>query len=286
MVPQTVWLIARKKPLGALSAVVLVLMVTVAIFANQIATHDPIAQDIPNRLKPPGTESYMGTDSFGRDTFSRVVHGSRISLYIGLVSVTLGTVMGASIGIASAYFGGKFDLSIQRVVDALLAFPSLVLALVMVTALGASLNNVAIAVIVAITPQIVRLSRSLALSVKEEAYILGAQAIGASSLRVMLRHVLPNSLAPVLVQATGYLEQAVVTEAALSFLGLGVPPPHPSWGRMLQEGGHGYLEAAPWLAIFPGLALSLAVFSFALLGDALRDVLDPRLSIRGSRPQA
>lgn len=252
-------------------------MIFVALFADLIATHDPLADDIPNALASPGADFYFGTDRFGRDLFSRVVHGSRVSLYVGFVSVTLGTSMGLLVGVASAYIGGKVDLFVQRIVDVLMAFPTLVLALVMVAALRASLSTVIIAIVVAFTPQIVRLARSQALAIAQEPYVLAAVSMGAASPRIMLRHILPNVLPPVLVHATGNLEGAVVAEAALSFLGLGVPPPDPSWGRLLKEGADGYMEAAPWLVLFPGIALSLVVFSFALVGDALRDLLDPRL---------
>ena len=259
------------------------LMIVSALFADQIAARDPLMQDIPNRLKSPGSEFLFGTDRFGRDMFSRVIYGTRVSLYVGLISVAFSTAVGGLIGIASGYLGGKPDLLMQRVVDALMAFPTLVMALIIVAAFGSSIPNVIIAIVVALTPRMVRISRAQALSVREELYIVASQSIGLKPLRVMIRHILPNSLAPIIVLATGYLAEAVVAEAALSFLGLGVPPPDPSWGRMLQEGAREYLEIAPWLTIFPGIALSLAVFGFTLFGDALRDVLDPRLSTFSGR---
>ena len=274
-----VWLAARRKPLGAVAVMVLAAMAVAAIFAGQVSPNDPLAQDIPNRLKPPGGDFLFGTDSFGRDTFSRVVHGARVSAYVGGLSVVLATIAGVLIGVASAYIGGKLDLVLQRVVDSIIAFPSLVLALVMVAILGPSLNNIVAAITVALTPQVARIARAQAFSVKQETYVAAAVSIGARPTRIMLRHILPNSLAAIVVQASGYLEQAVVAEAALSFLGLGVPPPFPSWGRMLQEGSQGYMEVAPWLILFPGLALALAVFSFAVIGDALRDLLDPRMPL-------
>ncbi len=259
---------ALKYPLGAIGGATLLVILFVPVFASQIA---------PNRLQGPGIEFWFGTDSLGRDAFSRLVFGSRISLFVGLISVVIGTTTGTFLGVTSAYFGGWFDLQIQRVVDAFMGFPSLVLALVLVMALGGSLTNVTLAIAITLIPRMVRISRSSALSVKSEVYVLSAQALGCSSTRVVLRYIVPNSLAPVFVLATSYLGTAIVAEASLSFLGLGVPAPHPSWGGMLQFGARGYLEVAPWLAIFPGIALSLVVFSFSFLGDALRDALDPRL---------
>ena len=263
-------------PLGATGGVVLLFIVLVAIFAGQIAPYSPLAQDIPNGLRGPGGEFWLGTDILGRDLFSRVVFGARISLYVGLLAVSIGTVLGTLLGIASGYIGGRLDLLVQRFVDTVMGFPSLILAMVMVVGLGASVNNVTLALATTLTPRMIRISRGSALTVKEEVYIAASQAIGASTLRVMLRHVLPNSMAPVFVLATGYLGTVIVAEASLSFLGLGVPPPTPSWGALLQQGSE-YLEGAPWLTIFPGVALSAVVFSFAFLGDALRDAFDPRL---------
>ena len=225
------------------------LMIATALFADQIAARDPLLQDIPNRLRSPGSEFLFGTDRFGRDMFSRVIYGTRVSLYVGLVSVAFSTAAGGLIGIASGYLGGKPDLLMQRVVDALMAFPTLVMALIIVAAFGSSISNVIIAIVVALTPRMVRISRAQALSVREELYIVASQSIGVKPFRIMIRHILPNSLAPIIVLATGYLAEAVIAEAALSFLGLGVPPPDPSWGRMLQEGAREYLETAPWRAL-------------------------------------
>ena len=267
----------RRYPLGAFGAAVLIVLVLAAVFAPVIVTHDPLWQHVPSRLTPPGGEYLLGSDTFGRDTFSRIVYGSRTSLYVGLLSVAIGAVAGTLIGIASGYLGGRVDILIQRVVDALMGFPSLVLALLMVVALGASLQNVTLAIAMTFVPRMTRLARSSALSIKQEVYVLASQAIGAGAVRVILRHILPNSLAPVFVLATGYLGTAVVAEASLSFLGLGVPPPAPSWGGMLELAARERMESAPWLAIFPGLALSIVVFSFAFFGDALRDAFDPRL---------
>ena len=268
--------LASARPVALVSLLTLATIAAMALLADLVATHDPLAQDVARRLTPPGPDALFGTDGFGRDIFSRVVHGARASLYVGLLSVGIASVAGIGLGTLSAYWGGPFDLVVQRIVDTLLGFPLLVLALIMVVALGPSANSVVIALAVAMTPQVTRLSRAGALQVKEELYMDAAMVIGAPHHRVLLRYLLPNSFPPVLAQVTGYFGAAVVAETALSFLGLGVPPPDPSWGRMLEEGSRQYFEAAPWATIFPGLLLTLIVLSSALLGDALRDWLDPR----------
>ena len=271
-----IWVFARNRPLAAASLTALLSMVIVAILADVIATHDPLVQDATQRLRPPGLPHYFGTDGFGRDIFSRVAHGARVSLFVGFVGVRSAALTGTCIGVSSAYWGGKLDLLVQSVVDVFLGFPFLVLALIMVVAMGPSSTSVAVAIALALAPQIARLSRASALSVKGETYVEAAAAIGASSYRVIWRHLLPNRFPPILAQITGYFGVAVVAETTLSFLGLGVPPPFPSWGRMLEEGVRQYFEVAPWATVFPGLALSLTVLSSALLGDAVRDLLDPR----------
>ena len=273
---------ARRKPLGAISAVVLILLALVALFAPLIAPYDPIEQIPGARLLAPSWDHLMGTDNLGRDVFSRVIYGARISLQVGFIAIGLGTVIGMIIGLVSGYVGGKLDMIVQRFVDVLMGFPFIVLAMLLVVALGTSLVNVSIALSVAIVPRVVRLSRSSTLSVKEEMYILAASTLGVSLRRMVFVHILPNTLGPVFVLATGALGGVIVAESGLAFLGLGIPPPTPSWGGMLTVGARGYMEAAPWMVIFPGLALSIVVFTFALLGDALRDVLDPRLR-RGGR---
>ena len=269
---------ARRKPAGAVSAVVLILLALTALFAPMIATHDPIRDQVAaERLEAPSSSHLMGTDNLGRDVFSRVVYGARISLQVGFFAIGLGTTAGLIIGVLSGYLGGKLDLVVQRLVDVLMGFPFIILAMLLVVALGASLLNVGIALSVAIVPRMVRLSRSSTLSVKEEMYVLAAMTVGVSLPRMVLVHILPNTLGPVFVLATGALGGVIVAEAGLAFLGLGIPPPSPSWGGMLNVGARGYMEAAPWMVLFPGIALSVGVFTFALLGDALRDVLDPRL---------
>lgn len=272
----------RYKPLGAIGTLVLGLLLVLAIFADQIALQDPISQQINRRLEPPSSEFFFGTDSFGRDVFSRVIHGSRISLAVGIISVALAIVIGAAAGIASAYFGGNLDLLLQRFVDVILAFPALILALILIAAIGSSTNTIILAISSAMIPLVLRLTRSTALSIRQELYVQAAHALGASPYRIMARHIFPNVLSPILVLIPTLLEMAVIAESSLSFLGLGVPPPTPSWGRMLQEGTAGFLEAAPWLTLFPAAALSLLVFSLSVIGDALRDLFDPR-SFRAAR---
>jgi peptide/nickel transport system permease protein len=268
---------ARRYPAGFAGAVMLVLTALIAVFAPLLTPYDPILQDIPNSFLAPSSAHWFGTDNFGRDVLTRTLFGARISLYVGFASVGFACLVGMPIGVASGYLGGAVDLVVQRIVDMLLGFPGLILAMVMVVALGSSTNNVAIAIAIVFSPRVVRLARSSTLSIKEEPYILAAQSIGATRLRIMLRHVLPNALAPVFVLATGYLGTAIVIEASLSFLGLGVPIPNPSWGLMIQNGASGNLESSPWMSVFPGLAMALVVFAFTFLGDALRDAFDPRL---------
>jgi len=269
----------RMYPLGGLSLVLLLLVLAMALAAPLLATHDPLAQNTASALRPPGGEFWLGTDTFGRDSWSRLIYGSRVTLSVGIASVLVASVLGVVLGSLSAYVGGWFDLWFQRVVDTFLGFPALVFAMVIVLAVGASVKNVIIVIGVTLAPGMIRISRASALAVIQEPYVEAARATGAATLRVIFRHVVPNSLTPVFVVAAGQLGTAILAEAGLSFLGFGVPPPEPSWGGMLRDSIQlGHLQSAPWLAIFPGIALSILVFSFALLGDALRDALDPRLT--------
>jgi len=222
----------------------------------------------------------LGGDQVGRDVFSRLVYGARVSLYAGLLSAFIGATTGMVVGVTSAHFGGKTDLIIQRIVDAMMAFPALILAIAIMAALGASLNNVVIALSIAFMPSTARVLRSQALAVKEMDYILAARAVGAGHGRIIFRHMIPNCFALYIVLVTVFLGTAIVAEATLSFLGIGVPPDVPSWGGMLNGAAQRYVHLAPWLGVFPGLAIAIVVFAWNLLGDALRDVLDPRL--RGS----
>jgi peptide/nickel transport system permease protein len=252
------------------------LFVLTAVFADLIGRYDPLTVDSAHALARPSWQHWMGTDSFGRDVFSRIIHGSRISLAVGLGSTALGATFGVMIGLASGYLSGWVDLVFQRVTDILQALPLLVLALVMTAALGPSLPNVIIAIAIPLVPIVARVIRANTLALREQPFVEAAKSIGMSEMRIALRHVLPNTLAPLIVLATAQLGSTVLTEASLSFLGLGIPEPYPSWGRMLSESAAEYVRTAPWLVIFPGIAISLAVFGTNLFGDALRDVLDPR----------
>jgi len=267
----------RKKPLGAAGALVVLMMILVALLAPLLATHDYTKTDATATFRPPSAEHWMGTDKLGRDVYSRIVYGARISLAVGLGATLLGAVVGGLLGLLSGYWRGWFDLGVQRVLDVLQAFPLLVLALVTVAALGPSLINVIFAISIPIIPRVARVVRSSTLSVREWPFVEAARALGAGDLRILWVHIFPNTLGPFIVMVTAQLGSAILVEASLSFLGLGVPEPHPSWGRMLAGSAAEYVQRAPWLVVFPGLAISLAVFGFNLMGDALRDVLDPRL---------
>jgi peptide/nickel transport system permease protein len=270
----------RKKPLGAAGGVLMLLMVFTALFADPLATHDPIATDASHTLAPPNVDHWLGSDHLGRDIYSRIVHGARVSLIVGVASTLLGSVLGGVIGLLSAYVGGKTDLVSQRILDILQGLPLLVLALVMAAALGPALYNVVIAISIPIVPRAARVIRSSVLTIREMQYIEAARGLGTGHLRIAFRHILPNTMGPFIVLTTAQLGSAILVEATLSFLGLGVPEPYPSWGRMLSVSAAEYAQKAPWLVLFPGAAISLAVFGSNLLGDALRDTLDPRL--RGS----
>ena len=271
------WLFCKRKPLGAIGAVFLLAFVGVAMLAPVLATHDPDLNNYRARVKPPSAEHWFGTDNFGRDIYSRVVYGARISMYIGVLATLLGTSLGALAGLLSGFFGGRIDQCIQRCADVMFTVPGLVLAMAIVTMLGPSMFNVIIAIAIPRLPNTNRVIRSAVLSVKESLYVEASRAIGCTSWRIMLRHLLPNVTAPYIVIATASLGGAILIEASLSFLGLGVPPPAPSWGRLLSLEGMRYFETAPWMAIFPGIFISAAVFGANLFGDALRDVLDPKL---------
>lgn len=268
--------LARRYPLGMAGLAIVVLFVLAALLAPWLTTHDPLATDPAASLARPDAIHLLGADFMGRDMWSRILYGARVSLFVGGASVLFGCSLGVLVGLVSGFWGGWLDLVIQRVNDILQALPLLVLALVMAAALGPSMQNTIIAISIAVIPGVARVIRSNTLSLREMPFIEAARAQGMSEWRIMMRHVLPNTLTPVIVLATAQLGSAILTEASLSFLGLGIPEPHPSWGRMLSESAAEYVRTAPWLVIYPGLAISLVIFGTNLLGDALRDILDPR----------
>ena len=247
-----------------------------AFFAPLITVYDPLSTNAAFSLARPSAAHWLGCDFMGRDVYSRIVYGARISLAVGCGSMTLGVSIGVIIGLLSGYLGGWIDLAAQRLIDILQSLPLLVMALLMAASLGPSMRNTIIAISIPLIPYSARVVRASTLSLREQPFVESAKAIGMSEFRIALRHVLPNTLAPLIVLATAQFGSTILTEATLSFLGLGIPEPHPSWGRMLSESAAEYVRTAPWLVIFPGLAISFVVFGTNLLGDALRDILDPR----------
>jgi peptide/nickel transport system permease protein len=274
---QAVVRFARQKPLGAWGAAVVVVMVLVAIGADYLAPYDPLKTRYHLMMQAPGAKFWLGTDTYGRDILSRIIYGSRTALLVGFSASIFGATVGAIMGVMSAYFGGKTDLVIQRVMDVLLSFPLIVLALAVVAVLGTGVENVIIAIAVPMVPRCARVVRASALAIRETPYVEAARAMGFSHMRIMFRHMLPNVVAPYLIMLTAFLGQAILLEASLSFLGLGVTEPTAAWGLMLKGAAVEFAERAPWMGIFPGLAISAAVFGFNLFGDSLRDVLDPKL---------
>jgi peptide/nickel transport system permease protein len=268
--------LAQRYMLGTAGLIIMVMFVLAAALADVICRFSPLAVDSVHALTAPNSQHWMGTDSFGRDVWSRIIHGARISLAVGIGSTALGSSIGVIVGLASGYLSGWVDLIFQRITDILQALPLLVLALVVTAALGPSLPNVIIAIAIPLIPTVARVIRANTLALRELPFVEAAKSIGMSEMRIALRHVLPNTLAPLIVLATAQLGSTILTEASLSFLGLGIPEPYPSWGRMLSESAAEYVRTAPWLVIFPGVAISLAVFGTNLFGDALRDILDPR----------
>jgi len=271
-----IWNFARDKPLGAVAGSVFVGMIILAIIGPWITPDDPLSVNLSLRLAPPSLAHLFGNDEYGRDILSRVIAGTRIAMVVSVTATFFGCTIGTVIGIISGYAGGKTDMAIQRVMDMIMAFPTLVLALTIMAVLGSSIQNVIIAISIPKVPRSNRVVRSIAMSLKEFSFIEAARAVGARPARIVFRHVLPNCIAAYLIVTSTSIGIAILTEASLSFLGLGIPPPHPSWGRDLNT-AMDFLFFYPWLAIFPGIAISLAVFGANLLGDALRDKLDPRL---------
>ena len=268
---------ARRHPLGAIGFLIVFIMAVAAVFAPLIAPHDPLLIDFEKGLIPPDGTYLLGTDHFGRDILSRIIYGSRTALFVGLIAAVGGCMVGLILGVTSAYLGGTFDLIFQRITDIWLAFPSIILALTVIVAFGTGMENVILAIAIALVPDCARIVRSSALSIREIPYIDAARANGYSTARIIFRHIVPNVMAPFLVVVTAAIGQAILAEASLSFLGLGVQEPTPAWGLMLRTGAEEFIESAPWVAIWPGVAISLAVFGSNMFGDALRDEFDPRL---------
>jgi len=269
----------RERPLGAIGAALVLVMGLAALLAQLLAPYDPLTNDYGAMLAPPGASHWLGTDAHGRDVLSRLVYGSRTALLVGFGSSLLGGTLGAVIGVASAYFGGRVDLFLQRLMDIFLSLPLIVLALALVVILGTGTENVILAITVPMVPRAALVVRSAGLAIREMPYVDAARAAGFGHARIIFRHMLPNVMAPYLIMLTAFLGQAVLLEASLSFLGLGVQEPTAAWGLMLRGAAVEFAETAPWMGFFPGLAISLAVFGFNLFGDSLRDALDPRLRI-------
>jgi len=268
---------AQQRPLGAAGAVIVLGMALAALLADIIAPADPWATNYTLMFQRPSSQFWLGTDSFGRDILSRIIYGSRTALLVGFTSAFFGSTLGAIIGVASAYFGGRVDLLIQRLMDILLSFPLIILALAVVAILGIGTVNVILAITIPMIPRCALVTRASALAIRETPYVTAARAMGFSHARIIFRHMLPNVMAPYLILVTAFLGQAILLEASLSFLGLGVAEPTPAWGLMLRGAAVEFAERAPWMAIFPGLAISASVFGFNLFGDSLRDALDPKL---------
>ena len=270
----------RRQPLASAGGLVVLIMIFATIFANFLTPYDPEAASWVNQLTPPSAEFWLGTDAFGRDILTRIIYGARTALFVGFTAAFVGATGGLILGVASAYFGGRFDIICQRLVDIVMAFPLIVLALAVVATLGAGTVNVIIAITIPFIPQCARVVRSSALAIREIPYVDAARALGFSHTRIIMKHMIPNVMAPYLIMLTTFVGQAILLEASLSYLGMGVQEPTPAWGLMLQGGAEEFAESAPWVPIFPGLAITLAVFGFNLFGDGLRDVLDPRLRSR------
>jgi len=270
----------RRQPLGTVGLVLVLVMAVAGLSAEWIAPYNPTSNDFAAMTDPPSWAHVMGTDQFGRDLFSRIVFGARTALVVGFSCAIVGGVAGLVLGVASAYFGGRLDLVLQRVMDVVMAFPLIIMALAVIAIFGSGVYNVIVAITIPLIPRCARVVRSSALAIREAPYIDAARACGFGHTRIILRHMVPNVLAPFLIMLTAFVGQAILAEASLSYLGLGVQEPTAAWGLMLQGGAEEYASTAPWIAIFPGLAIALTVFGFSLFGDALRDALDPKLRDR------
>lgn len=272
--------VVATQPLGVFGAIIVIVFLLMALIPGVIAPFDPNAPGAGGRLESPSWSHFMGTDGLGRDVFSRIVFGARLSVLIGFGAVAVGTTAGAVIGIVSGFFGGTVDTFIQRLIDAVMTFPGLILALVIVTIWGQGVTQLVFAIAILIVPGASRIVRGATLAEKNNQYVEAAKVLGASESRIIFRHILPNITAPIIVIVSVMVGVAILVEAALSFLGLGVPPPTPSWGQMLSIEGRQFMLEQPWLAVWPGLAISFVVLGLNLLGDALRDILDPKLRLR------
>src|SRR5690242_14955184 len=271
---------ARRQPLGMLGLVLVLIFALAGLFADWLAPYNPTSNDFAAMTQPPSWEHWLGTDQLGRDLLSRILFGARTAFIVGLTAATVGGFSGLVVGVGSAYFGGRIDLYLQRVLDVIMSFPLIIMALTVVSIFGTGVQNVIIAITIPLIPRCARVVRSNALSIREIPYVDAARALGFSDRRIILRHMVPNVVAPFLIMLTSFVGQAMLAEAALSYLGLGVQEPVPAWGLMLQGGAEEYASTAPWIAIFPGLAIMLTVFGINLFGDALRDVLDPKMRDR------
>ncbi len=270
----------RRQPLGTIGMAIVIVIFVAGLGANWIAPYNPTANDFAAMTEPPSWTHLLGTDQFGRDQLSRIIFGARTALIVGFSSAFVGGFTGLVLGVGSAYFGGRIDLAFQRLLDVLMAFPLIIMALAVVSIFGTGVHNVIIAITIPLIPRCARVVRSSALAIREVPYVDAARACGFGHVRIILRHMVPNVMAPFLILLTAFVGQAILAEAALSYLGLGVQEPVPAWGLMLQGGAEEYAATAPWIAVFPGLAIALTVFGFSLFGDALRDVLDPKLRDR------
>jgi peptide/nickel transport system permease protein len=270
----------RRQPLGTLGLVIVLVILFAGLFAELLAPYAPTANDFASMTEPPSWEHLLGTDQFGRDLLSRIVFGARTALIVGLTCAVVGGFAGLVLGVGSAYFGGWIDMVLQRVSDVVMAFPLIIMALAVVAIFGTGVHNVILAITIPLIPRCSRVVRASALSIRQLPYVDAARACGFSHTRIILRHMVPNVMGPFLVLITAFVGQAILAEASLSYLGLGVQEPTPAWGLMLQGGAEEYAETAPWIAVFPGLAIAATVFGISLFGDALRDVLDPKLRNR------
>lgn len=273
---KTVWKRLRKNKAAVVGGALILLFIGVALIGPLLTTYDPMKVDLINKLKKPSAEHWFGTDNYGRDIFTRIIHGAALTLKVGFLSVFLGGAVGVVLGIVSGYYGGKIDTIIMRVMDVLLAFPGILLALAIVSVLGGSLTNVIIAVSIFSVPAFARIVRGSTLSVRKLEYVDAVRALGATDFRIIFKHILPNVMSPIIVQATLRIATAVLTASGLSFLGLGAPPPEPEWGAMLNDGRQ-YMSNAPHIILFPGIMIVLVVLAFNIFGDGLRDALDPKM---------